>query len=152
VAAGIDDMAIYIPRLFVDAKDFAKARGMDPDKLQRGLGVSKMAIVDANQDPACLAANACLRLLEKNNISPDEIGRLYIATESAVDESKAMNSNVIGMLEQIYGNESFEHCGGIECKFACVSGSYALYDNSNWIRAGEAEGKSAIVVVTDIAK
>jgi hydroxymethylglutaryl-CoA synthase len=56
------------------------------------------------------------------------------------------------MLEQIYGDDSFGHCGGIECKFACVSGSYALYDNSNWIRAGEAEGKSAIVVVSDIAK
>jgi len=56
------------------------------------------------------------------------------------------------MLEQVYGNESFGHCGGIECKFACVSGSYALYDNTNWIRAGEAEGQNAIVVVSDIAK
>jgi hydroxymethylglutaryl-CoA synthase len=56
------------------------------------------------------------------------------------------------MLEQVYGEGSFEHCGGIECKFACVSGSYALYDNTNWIRAGESENKSAIVVVSDIAK
>ena len=31
-------------------------------------------------------------------------------------------------------------------------GSYALYDNTNWIRAGETEGKSALVVVSDIAK
>ena len=125
---------------------------MDPDKLQRGLGVSRMAIVDTNQDPACMAANACFRLMEKNDLSPSNVGRLYVATESSLDESKAMNSYVIGMLEQVYGNDSFEHCGGIECKFACVSGSYALYDNSNWIRAGEAEGKSAIVVVSDIAK
>ena len=152
MAVGIDDIAIYIPRLFLDAKDFAKARGMDPDKLQRGLGVSKMAMVDTNQDPACMAANACLRLMGRDNLSPKEIGRLYVATESSLDESKAMNSDVIGMLEQIYGDDSFGHCGGIECKFACVSGSYALYDNSNWIRAGESEGKSAIVVVSDIAK
>ncbi|MGI0072341.1 MAG: hydroxymethylglutaryl-CoA synthase family protein [Nitrosotalea sp.] len=152
MAAGIDDIAIYIPRLFVDARDFASARGMDPDKLQRGLGVSKMAIVDTNQDPACMAANACLRLMERNKIAPKDVGRLYVATESSLDESKAMNSYVIGMLEQVYGDGSFGHCGGIECKFACVSGSYALYDNSNWIRAGEAEGKYAMVVVSDIAK
>jgi hydroxymethylglutaryl-CoA synthase len=152
LTVGIDDISIYIPRLFLDARDFAKARGMDPDKLQRGLGVSKMAMVDTNQDPACMAANACLRLLERDNLSPKDIGRLYVATESSLDESKAMNSYVIGMLEQIYGDDSFGHCGGIECKFACVSGSYALYDNSNWIRAGESEGKSAIVVVSDIAK
>ncbi len=152
MTVGIDDISIYIPRLFVDARDFAVARGMDPDKLQRGLGISKMAIVDTNQDPACMAANACLRIMQKSHLPPKDIGRLYVATESSLDESKAMNSDVIGMLEQIYGDDSFEHCGGIECKFACVSGSYALYDNSNWIRAGESGGKSAIVVVSDIAK
>ena len=152
MTAGIDDIAIYIPRLYIDAIDFAEARGLDPVKLQKGLGVSQMAIVDANQDPACLAANACLKIMQKNKLSPEDIGRLYVSTESAFDESKAMNSYVIGMLEQVYGPGSFEHCGGIETKFACVSGSYALYDNANWIRADEADGKSALVVVSDIAK
>ena len=152
MAAGIDDISIYIPRLYLDAGDFAKARGLDPVKLERGLGIGKMAIVDTNQDPACLAANACLRVMQKNKLTPDKIGRLYVATESSFDESKAMNSYVIGMLEQVYGKDSFGHCGGIECKFACVSGSYALYDNTNWIRAGEAENKYALVVVSDIAK
>ena len=152
MAAGIDDISIYIPRLYLDAGDFAKARGLDPVKLERGLGIGKMAIVDTNQDPACLAANACLKVMQKNKLTPDKIGRLYVATESSFDESKAMNSYVIGMLEQVYGKETFGHCGGIECKFACVSGSYALYDNTNWIRAGEAEDKYALVVVSDIAK
>ena len=152
MAAGIDDISIYIPRLYLDASDFADKRGLDPVKLQKGLGVSQMAIVDANQDPAILAANACLKIMQKNKLSPDDIGRLYVSTESSFDESKAMNSFVIGMLEQVYGQGAFEHCGGVETKFACVSGSYALYDNTNWIRAGEAEGKYALVVVSDIAK
>ena len=152
MAAGIDDISIYIPQLYLDASDFANARGLDPAKLERGLGIGQMAIVDTNQDPACLASNACLKVMQKNKLTPDQIGRLYVATESALDESKAMNSYVIGMLEQVYGDDTFGHCGGIECKFACVSGSYALYDNTNWIRAGEAEDKYALVVVSDIAK
>ena len=152
MAAGIDDISIYIPQLYLDASDFAHARGLDPEKLERGLGIGQMAIVDTNQDPACLASNACLKVMQKNKLTPDQIGRLYVATESALDESKAMNSYVIGMLEQVYGDGTFGHCGGIECKFACVSGSYALYDNTNWIRAGEAEDKYALVVVSDIAK
>jgi len=152
MAAGIDDIAIYIPQLYVEASDFARERGLDPVKLERGLGIGQMAIVDTNQDPACLAANACLKIMQKNKLTPDQIGRLYVATESSFDESKAMNSYVIGMLEQVYGEETFGHCGGIECKFACVSGSYALYDNTNWIRAGESEDKHALVVVSDIAK
>ncbi|MDH3697001.1 MAG: 3-hydroxy-3-methylglutaryl-CoA synthase, partial [Nitrosopumilus sp.] len=152
MAAGIDDISIYIPRLYIDASDFAVARGLDPVKLKKGLGISKMAIVDSNQDPAILAANGCLKIMQKNKLSPEDIGRLYVSTESSFDESKAMNSYVIGMLEQVYGQGAFEHCGGVETKFACVSGSYALYDNTNWIRAGEAEGKHALVVVSDIAK
>ena len=152
MAAGIDDISIYIPQLYVEASDFARERGLDPAKLERGLGIGQMAIVDTNQDPACLAANACLKIMQKNKLTPDQIGRLYVATESSFDESKAMNSYVIGMLEQVYGEETFGHCGGIECKFACVSGSYALYDNTNWIRAGESEDKHALVVVSDIAK
>ena len=149
---GIDDIAIYIPRLYVDAEDFADYRHVDPAKLQKGLGISQMSIVDTYQDPACLASNACLKVMKKSKLSPDDIGRLYVSTESSLDESKAMNSYVIGMLEQVYGRGTFEHCGGIETKFACVSGSYALYDNANWIRAGEADGKYSMVVVSDIAK
>jgi hydroxymethylglutaryl-CoA synthase len=149
---GIDDLAIYIPKLYVDYKDFASARGIDPLKLEHGIGIKKMALVDTNQDPACMAANACLELMQRNSLEPEDVGRMYVATESGLDESKAMNSFVIGMLEQVYGEGSFEHAGGIECKFACVSGSYALYDNANWIRAEENNGKAAIVIVSDIAK
>ena len=90
--------------------------------------------------------------MERNHLHPEDIGRMYVATESGLDESKAMNSFVIGMLEQVYGEDTFEHAGGIECKFACVSGSYAIYDNANWIRADENNGKAAIVIVSDIAK
>ncbi|MEM2856172.1 MAG: hydroxymethylglutaryl-CoA synthase [Candidatus Nitrosocaldaceae archaeon] len=149
---GIDDISIYVPPLYLDYKDFAEARHLDPAKLEHGLGVKQMAITDSDQDPACMAANACLRLLEKNDLKPSDIGRIYLATESSIDESKAMNSYVIGMLEQIYGDGSFSHCGGIECKFACVSGSYAIYDNTNWIRAMENDNKAAIVIVSDVAK
>ncbi|MGI0023580.1 MAG: hydroxymethylglutaryl-CoA synthase family protein [Nitrososphaera sp.] len=149
---GVDDLAIYVPKLYLDFKDFAEARGIDPQKLEYGLGIKKMAIADTNQDSACMASNACLRLMQRNRLHPEDIGRLYVATESSLDESKAMNSFVIGMLEQIYGESSFEHAGGIECKFACVSGSYALNDNANWIRAEENNGKAAVVVVSDIAK
>ena len=99
---GIDDLDIYVPKLYVDYTDFARARGIEPQKLEYGIGIRKMALVDANQDPACMASNACLRLIQKNDLQPDDIGRIYIATESGLDESKAMNSLVIGMLERVH--------------------------------------------------
>ena len=60
---GIDDLAIYVPKLYVDCNDFAKARGIDPQKLEHGIGIRKMAIVDVNQDPACMVGQ---RLLKAN--------------------------------------------------------------------------------------
>lgn len=49
---GIDDLAIYIPKLYLDYRDFAEARGIDPQKLEYGIGIRKMTIVDTNQDSA----------------------------------------------------------------------------------------------------
>ena len=34
MAAGIDDITIYIPKLYIDAHDFASARGLDPEKIK----------------------------------------------------------------------------------------------------------------------
>ena len=51
-----------------------------------GIGIKKMALVDTNQDPACMAANACLKLMERNHLHPEDIGRMYVATESGLDE------------------------------------------------------------------
>ena len=38
---GIDDMAIYVPKLYIDYKDFAEARGIDPQKLEYGIGIKR---------------------------------------------------------------------------------------------------------------
>lgn len=41
--AGIDDLAIYVPKLYIDYKDFALARGIDPQKLEHGIGIKNGA-------------------------------------------------------------------------------------------------------------
>lgn len=152
IAAGIDDLSIYVPKLYITAEDFANARGVDKEKLTKGLGVEEMAMVDSDQNPATMAANAALRVIERNDIEPYKIGRLYVATESSQDNAKPMNSDVIGMLEQVYGKGEFRNCGGYEGKFACISGSYMMDDLLNWIRGGESRGKYGMVIVSDIAK
>ena len=68
---GIDDLAIYVPKLYVDYKDFAKARGIEPQKLEYGIGIKKMALVDTNQDPACMARECMFEInAKKPSASP----------------------------------------------------------------------------------
>ncbi len=149
---GIDTIEVYVPKLFVDISELELARGQPFGRYTKGLGTEKMAVNDVHQDAATNGAMALLNLMLRNDLEPSDIGRLYVATETGVDQSKAMNSYIVGMLEQVYGRGSFSHCGGDERKFACASGAIALYDSSNWIRARENDGKSAIIVNTDIAR
>ena len=37
------------------------------------IGIKKMAIADTNQDSAQRAANACIKLMQKNHLHPEDI-------------------------------------------------------------------------------
>ena len=82
---GIDDIAIHFPRLYFDMRDFADFRGADFGKLNKGLGLAAMAIPDVHEDTATMGANAASRLIDRNDIDPNKIGRIYLGTESALD-------------------------------------------------------------------
>ena len=151
-SAGIDDIEVYTPELYVDATNFENARGMEPGHMFHGVGIHKMSIPDSCDDAMTMGTMAALKLIEKNNLSPSEVGRIDVATESSLDESKGANSYIIGMLEQVLGKGTLTHAGGVEKKFACASGGYATYDQVNWIRSDEHDGKLGIIIMTDIAR
>src|SRR5260370_28635425 len=108
-AVGLDDISVYVPRLYLELADgnrpekpteFSIARKSDPSKYLYGIGIAKMSIPDNYQDSAVLAANAIFELIERNNIRPVSLARIDIATETGVDESKPVAAYVHGMLEQ----------------------------------------------------
>ena len=162
-AVGIDDVAVAVPRLFISTLgEFARARGIEPAKLARGVGVEKMAVPDAHEDAATMAASSILELLRRNDLLPEEVGRIYIGTESGVDEAKAIGTYVIGMLERIYGSGSFQECATVEFKSACIGTTIALENVADWLRAkgdhdlsenaGRRRRRVGIVVATDVAR
>jgi len=169
-AVGIDDIAVAVPKLFISTLgEFAGARGIEPAKLARGIGVEKMAVPDAHEDAATMAASSTLALMRKNDLLPEEVGRIYIGTESGVDEAKAIGTYVIGMLERVYGPGSFQECSTVEFKSACIAATHALENAAYWLRAeageeaddegndsdggsGQSRSKVGIVVATDVAR
>lgn len=149
---GIDDLSVYVPKLYLPATgEFAASRGIDPAKLVRGIGIEKMAVPDAHEDTATMAAQSMLELMQRNSLSPEEIGRIYIGTESGVDEAKAIGTYVIGMLEKVYGPGSFQDCSTVEFKSACIGTTHALENVCLWAAADD-EGRSGIVIASDVAR
>ena len=152
-AVGIDDISIYFPKLHFEIEAFAAYRNMDFSKLNKGLGLESMSIPDAHEDAATMGANACVRLLERNNLSPKDIGRIYLGTESALDGAKPTATYIIEMLEQKYGPGSFGHCDVTDITFACIGGIDAMHNTLDWVaRGGTKENRQGIVVFSDDAK
>jgi hydroxymethylglutaryl-CoA synthase len=146
---GIDDLSFHIPSLYLDIRDLAGARGIPFEKLSMGLGLQKMALTDVHEDAATMAAEAISELMMRNQLRPEQIGRVYMGTESALDDAKPTATYAVEMVQERLGG-SFAHCDVVDLTFACIGAVDAMESCLDWI-AAERE-RIAIVVASDIAK
>mgnify|MGYP000188312244 FL=1 len=151
---GIDAIAFYVPKLYVSMDNLSTARGISAEKLKRGLGLEKMAVPNTDEDAVTFAANALLNLINQNNINPNDIGRVYLGTESAVDGSKPTATYAVEIVEQeltkTYGERSFKHCDILDVTFACVGAVDALHNTLDWVN--QDKKRKAVVIASDLSK
>jgi hydroxymethylglutaryl-CoA synthase len=151
---GIDSISFYTPEIFLPIKILAKERGISYDKLNKGLGLEKMSIADINEDTATFCANALIKLFIDNNLNPNEIGRIYLGTESALDSSKPTSTYAVEVLEEKlkdkFGERSLKNCDVLDMTFACIGAVDALHNSLDWVRCGK--NRKAIVIASDISK
>lgn len=148
---GIDSISFYIPSIHLPITTLALEREIEPMKLIKGLGLEKMVLLDTNQDVISMAANAAYRLLQDNpHCSTDQIAKIYVGSESSLDNSKPIASYVLGLLEQVYPENSFLNCDAVDHTFACIGAVDAMQNALDFVRANPT--KKAIVIATDHAK
>lgn len=153
-SVGIDDMALYVPSLYLPIRTIAEKRGIVYEKLSKGLGLEQLAIPDVHEDTATMAANAVVEIIEKNQIDPNKIGRIYLGTESALDGAKPTATYVLEMLRRKYrakyGKQCFLNCDVVDLTFACIGGVDALQNTLDWVKGDIS--RIGIVVCSDFAK
>ncbi|MGU9939558.1 hydroxymethylglutaryl-CoA synthase family protein [Empedobacter brevis] len=151
---GIEAVSIYVPHIYLPIKDLAIQRQIDPDKLEIGLGLKKMSVLDVHEDTATIAANALLKLIHDFEINPNEIGRIYLGTESALDGAKPTATYAVQLVESVlsnkFGERPFKHTDVVDMTFACVGGVDALHNSIDYVRVNS--DKKAIVIAADYAK
>ena len=147
---GIDAIAFDVAALHLPIAILAQHRNIDPDKLEKGLGLLKMTFPDTHQDPVVFAANALTKLVENHDIDFKTISRIYVGTESGIDNSKPIASFVSALMEQKFGADVLRQCDVVDFTFACIGGVDALQNCFDYIRLHPQ--KQAIVITTDIAK
>ena len=147
---GIDAIAFDVAKIHLPIKTLANARNIEPEKLEKGLGLLKMTLPDTHQDTVVFGANALTRLIIDNNIGLEEISRIYVGTESAIDSSKPISSFLVSLMEQKFGENSLSECDVVDFTFACIGGVDAMQNCIDFVNLNP--GKKAIVVTTDFAK
>lgn len=147
---GIDAISFDVAKIHLPIKTLALARKIEPEKLEKGLGLLKMTLPDLHQDVVVFGANALTKLIQENKINLNEIARIYVGTESAIDSSKPISSFLIALMEQKFGENSLSKCDVVDFTFACIGGVDALQNCLDFVRLNPS--KKAIVVTTDFAK
>ncbi|WFB69560.1 hydroxymethylglutaryl-CoA synthase [Chryseobacterium sp. WX] len=151
---GIEAAGYYVPGLYLEIKDLAEKRGIEPAKLEKGLGLHKMGLSDVHEDAATFAAEALLKLIKDYQINPKEIARVYLGTESAVDAAKPTASYAVQMVEKVleeeFGTRCFRNCDVLDMTFACVGGVDALHNALDFVKVNP--DKKAVVIASDYAK
>ena len=150
VKTGIDAIAFDVAKIHLSIKSLATARNIEADKLEKGLGLINMTLPDVHQDAIVFGANALTNLILEHNLNVNEIARIYVGTESAIDGSKPIGTFLLSLMEQKFGENCLAQCDVVDFTFACIGGVDAVQNCFDFIRLQP--DKKAIVITTDIAK
>ena len=138
---GIDRITFATTDRYLDLRELAAARGVDPNKYLIGIGQSEQAVIPPTQDAVTLAAQAAATLpaaaLARRTT-------LTVATESGVDNSKASAIYV----KQLLGLSDFVRT--IELKEACYSATAGLQFARGQVALNPSE--KVLVIASDIAR
>lgn len=147
---GIDAISFDVANIHLPIRTLAVARNIEPEKLEKGLGLIKMTLPDVHQDVVVFGANALTKLILENEINLNEVSRIYVGTESGIDSSKPISSYLINLMEQKFGEDTLAECDVVDFTFACIGGVDALQNCIDFVKLNPT--KKAIVVTTDFAK
>lgn len=139
---GIDKIGFATSQYVLKLQDLAEARGIDPEKLSKGLLLKELSIAPLTEDIVTLAASASDSILTKQE--RQEIDMVIVATESGIDQSKAAAVFVHGLL----GIQPFAR--SFEIKEACYGATAALHYAK--LHVENSPRSKVLVIASDIAK
>jgi hydroxymethylglutaryl-CoA synthase len=134
---GIIALEMYFPSCYVDQSELEKFDGVSAGKYTIGLGQSKMGFCSDREDINSLCLTVVQRLIERNNLALEDVGRLEVGTETIIDKSKSVKTVVMQLFEES-GNTNVE---GVDTTNACYGGTQALLNAVNWVESSSWDGK-----------
>ena len=128
---GIVGYGAYLPKYRVKTEVIAEQWGADGEAVKRGLQLAEKTVPGQDEDTITISVEAAKNALRRAQINPEEIGAVYIGSEShpyAVKPSATVLIDALGIGPHVHV-ASFE--------FACKAGTEAMYAAYSHVKAGE---------------
>lgn len=128
---GIVGYGAYVPRHRIKVEEIAKVWGADAPTYKKGLMLQEKSVPSPDQDVITMSVEAARHAITRAGIDPQQIGALYIGSEShpyAVKPSGTIVADAIGATPDL-------HVADFE--FACKAGSEGMFVSMSHVKAGE---------------
>ncbi|KAK9790528.1 hypothetical protein WJX73_000126 [Symbiochloris irregularis] len=144
---GICGLEVYLCRQKVDQKCLEEHDQVSSGKYTVGLGQEAMAVCAEWEDTASMSLTVVSALLRHYALTPSDIGRLEVGTETPLDRSKSIKT----FLMPLFAASGNTDLPGVDCINACFGATQALFNAADWIESSAWDGRLAIVVASDVA-
>jgi 3-hydroxy-3-methylglutaryl CoA synthase len=139
---GIDSMGFYTSKYYVDLRDLAVVRHVDPNKYLKGLLTKEMRIPGTGEDIVSMAVKAGHYALMRGNIDPSEIDAIFLGTETMTYAVKSV-SNILAEILNVSLN-----CITQDVYNACAGETLAVLNAIGLINNGIID--KALIIGADI--
>ncbi len=127
---GIVGYGVYIPRYRLKVEEAAKVWGTDPERIKNSLLVEEKAVAGSDEDTATIAVEAARNAVRRAEIDPQEIGAIYVGSES---HPYAVKPTATVVAEAI---EATPNLTAADYEFACKAGTAAIQTCMGMVEAG----------------
>jgi hydroxymethylglutaryl-CoA synthase len=130
MAVGIVGYGAHLPRRRIKVEEIAKVWGADAPSYKKGLELLQKSVPALDEDTITLSVEAARNALARAQINPEDIGAVYVGSEShpyAVKPSGVTVAEAIGATPDC-------HCADFE--FACKAGSEGMFVAYGLVKAG----------------
>ena len=117
---GIDALSFYSTRSYIDLRELAIERHVDPNKYSKGLLSKEIRIPEVDEDVVSLGLKAGYNTLQRGGISPKSIDALFFGNETITYSVKSI-SNIFAEMLEISSNSITQ-----DIYNACAGGTIAI--------------------------
>jgi hydroxymethylglutaryl-CoA synthase len=127
---GIVGYGVYIPRYRIRVEEIAKVWGENPERVKHGLLVEEKSVPGPDEDTATIAVEAARNAVKQAGIDPQDIGAIYIGSES---HPYAVKPTATIVAEAI---EATPDLTAADYEFACKAGTAGIQTCMGSVEAG----------------